>query len=75
MADIRGSLAICDERCGCPVFVPVPRRPTASLAEQQAEVKSTSGEQCGCYPCSFLRLRASPVPARSTVNVVMVAPV
>nr|GMC88170.1 metallothionein-like protein 4B [Ipomoea batatas]GME01161.1 metallothionein-like protein 4B [Ipomoea batatas] len=58
MADMRGSSAICDERCGCPSPCPggiscrcvsVSR---ASSGGEDEHKRCSCGEHCGCNPCN-----------------------
>nr|AAD02561.1 PGPS/NH21 [Petunia x hybrida] len=59
MADLRGSSAICDERCGCPS--PCPGGVACRCASGGAATagggdmehkKCPCGEHCGCNPCT-----------------------
>ncbi|CAA0823211.1 EC protein homolog 2 [Striga hermonthica] len=56
MADMRGSAAVCDDRCGCPS--PCPGGTTCRCVSGGEGVSSmehkqcTCGEHCGCNPCT-----------------------
>ncbi|KAI3736469.1 hypothetical protein L6452_16011 [Arctium lappa] len=52
MADVRGSVVICDEKCGCPSPCPGGATCRCRSGGEVEHKTCPCGEHCGCNPCT-----------------------